>query len=69
MQDIAELNLLHYQKSSDFDNQLRISSVPLLCLYGFPQASEEVSAGPGEAIAFPEGARAEFVEIKGQSLQ
>ena len=69
MQDIAELNLLHYQKSSDFDNQLRISSVPILCLFGFPQASEEVSAGPGEAIAFPEGARAEFVEIKGQSFQ
>jgi len=69
MQDIAELNLLHFQKSSDFDNQLRISAVPMLCLFGFPQASEEVSAGPGEAIAFPEGARAEFVEIKGQSFQ
>ena len=41
----------------------------MLCLFGFPQASEEVSAGPGEAIAFPEGARAEFVEIKGQSFQ
>ena len=69
MQDIAELNLLHYQKSSDFDNQLRISSVPMLCLFGFPQASEEVSAGPSEAMAFPEGGRAEFVEIKGTSFQ
>ena len=69
MQDIAELNLLHYQKSSDFDNQLRISSVPMLCLFGFPQASEEISAGAGEAIALPEGSRAEFVEIKGQSFQ
>ena len=44
--DIAELNLQHYQTQSDLSNQLHISAVPMLAFYGFPQAAEEVSAGP-----------------------
>ena len=57
MEDIAELNLKAYQTQSDLDNQLHISAVPMLAFYGFPQSSEEVSAGPGEAIAFPADGR------------
>jgi hypothetical protein len=53
MEDIAELNLKAYQIQSDLDNQLHISAVPMLAFFGFPSAAEEVSAGPGEAIAFP----------------
>ena len=56
--DIAELNLKQYQVQSDLDNQLHISAVPMLAFYGFPQAAEEISAGPGEAIAFPSDGRA-----------
>jgi len=59
--DIAELNLKQYQVQSDLDNQLHISAVPMLAFYGFPQAAEEVSAGPGEAIAFPADGRAEYI--------
>ena len=51
--DIAELNLQHYQTQSDLSNQLHISALPMLAFYGFPQAAEEVSAGPGEAIQIP----------------
>lgn len=61
LEDIANLNLKAYQVQSDLDNQLHISSVPMLCFYGFPSAAEEVSAGPGEAIAFPADGRAEYI--------
>ncbi|WP_248785628.1 DUF4055 domain-containing protein, partial [Escherichia coli] len=59
--DIAELNLKAYQAQSDLDNQLHISAVPMLAFYGFPSSAEEVSAGPGEAIAFPAEGRAEYI--------
>lgn len=65
--DIAELNLKAYQVQSDLDNQLHISAVPMLAIYGFPQSAEEISAGPGEALALPEGARAEYIEPSGNS--
>ena len=68
MEDIAELNLKAYQCGSDLSNQLHISSVPLLAFYGYPQTSEEVSAGPGEAIAFPAEGRAEYIEPSGKSF-
>jgi hypothetical protein len=59
--DIAELNLKAYQSQSDLDNQLHISAVPMLAFFGFPSSAEEVSAGPGEAIAFPAEGRAEYI--------
>ena len=67
LDDIAELNLKQYQVQSDLDNQLHISAVPMLAFYGFPQSAEEVSAGPGEAIAFPAEGRAEYIEPGGRS--
>ena len=68
LEDIAELNLKTYQVQSDLDNQLHISAVPMLAFFGFPSAAEEVSAGPGEAIAFPADGRAEYIEPKGTSF-
>ena len=65
--DIAELNLQHYQVQSDLSNQLHISAVPMLALFGFPAAAEEISAGPGEALALPEGAAAQYIEPAGNS--
>lgn len=61
LEDIANLNLKAYQIQSDLDNQLHISAVPFLCFFGFPAAAEEVSAGPGEAIAFPADGKAEYI--------
>ena len=69
MADTAELNLKAYQIQSDLDNQLHISAVPMLAFYGFPQQSEEVTAGPGEAIAFPADGRAEYIEPAGRSYE
>jgi hypothetical protein len=65
--DIAELNLKAYQVQSDLDNQLHISAVPMLAIYGFPQSAEEISAGPGEALALPESASASYIEPSGNS--
>jgi len=42
--------------------------MPMLAFFGFPSAAEEVSAGPGEAIAFPAEGRAEYIEPAGQSF-
>ena len=67
--DIAELNLKAYQVQSDLDNQLHISAVPMLAIYGFPQSAEEISAGPGEALALPETARSEYIEPSGNSYE
>ena len=61
LEDIAQLNLKSYQIQSDLDNQLHISAVPMLAFFGFPSAAEEVTAGPGEAIAFPSDGRAEYI--------
>ena len=41
----------------------------MLAFYGFPQQSEEVTAGPGEAIAFPADGRAEYIEPAGRSYE
>ena len=57
-----------YQIQSDLDNQLHISAVPMLAFFGFPSSAEEVSAGPGEAIAFPAEGRAEYIEPGGSSF-
>ena len=69
LEDIAELNLKTYQIQSDLDNILHVSAVPMLAFYGFPSSAEEVSAGPGEAIAFPAEGRAEYIEPGGTSFE
>jgi hypothetical protein len=69
LEDIAELNLKAYQVQSDLDNHTaHQSAVPMLAFFGFPSAAEEVSAGPGEAIAFPAEGKAEYIEPKGTSF-
>jgi len=69
--DIAELNLQHYQVQSDLSNQLHISAVPMLAIFGFPQSAEEISAGPGEALALPSPADcdAKYIEPAGNSYE
>ena len=68
LMDIAELNLKAYQMQSDLDNMLHIAGVPMLAFFAFPQAAEEVTAGPGEAISFPAEGRAEYIEPQGRAF-
>ena len=64
--DIAELNLKHYQIQSDLDNILHISSVPLLAVFGYPNA-DEITTGPNEALSLPPESRLEYVAPSGDS--
>jgi hypothetical protein len=64
--DIAELNLKHYQIQSDLDNILHISSVPLLAIFGYPNA-DEITTGASEALALPPESRMEYVSPSGDS--
>ena len=64
--DIAELNLKHYQIQSDLDNILHISSVPLLAVFGYPNA-DEITTGPSEAISLPPESRMEYISPSGDS--
>ena len=64
--DIAELNLKHYQIQSDLDNILHISSVPLLAVFGYPNA-DEITSGPNEALSLPPESRLEYVAPSGDS--
>jgi len=64
--DIAELNLKHYQIQSDLDNILHISSVPLLAVFGFPNA-DEITTGPSEALSLPPESRMEYISPSGDS--
>tara|TARA_R100001082_G_scaffold31972_1_gene16409 strand:- start:837 stop:2237 length:1401 start_codon:yes stop_codon:yes gene_type:complete len=68
MSDICELNLKHYQISSDYDHMLHISAVPMLGLFGYPQTDGEIAAGPGEAICMPAEATASYIEPSGNSF-
>ena len=64
--DIAELNLKHYQIQSDLDNILHISSVPLLAVFGYPNA-DEITIGPSEALSLPPESRMEYISPSGDS--
>ena len=66
--DIAELNLKHYQKQSDLDNILHISSVPLLAVFGYPN-SDEITTGPSEALSLPPESRMEYISPSSDSYE
>ena len=63
---IAELNLKHYQIQSDLDNILHISSVPMLAVFGYPNA-DEITTGPNEALSLPPDSRMEYISPSGDS--
>ncbi|BCV03359.1 MAG: hypothetical protein CM15mV65_440 [Caudoviricetes sp.] len=56
----------HYQIQSDLDNILHISSVPLLAVFGYPNA-DEITTGPNEALSLPPESRMEYVSPSGDS--
>ena len=66
--DIAELNLKHYQIQSDLDNILHISSVPLLAVFGYPNA-DEITTGPSEALSLPPESRMEYISPSSDSYE
>ena len=61
LMDIAELNLKAYQAESDIANQLHLSSVPFLAIFGFPAAGDEITVGPQEALNLPSEGDARYI--------
>ena len=48
-------------------NDVIVSAVPMLAIYGFPPSAEAITAGPGEAMALPADAKAQYIEPEGNS--
>ena len=51
---------------SDLDNIIHICSVPLLAVFGYPNA-DEITTGPNEALSLPPESRMEYVSPSGDS--
>lgn len=66
---IAELNVAHWQSSSDQRNILHVARVPILYMAGF-QADDQVKIGASEAVRSSNpDAKMEYVEHSGQAIE
>jgi hypothetical protein len=69
--DIADLNIEHWQISSDKRSVLHTASVPILALIGIESnadGSPPVTVGAKSAIMLPQGATAHYVEHTGKAV-
>lgn len=68
MLDLAEVNLLHYQESSDYRIYLRIASRPLLWFRGRDLSKTVEVIGPYSVFDVAENGQAAFAETTGAAL-
>jgi hypothetical protein len=70
LEDMAHLNVKHWQISSDSDNTLHVASVPLLHFAGFPQdfADTEGEASVSNAFVGPVDSKVSYVEHGGEAI-
>lgn len=75
LEDLAWLNLAHWQSMSDQRNLLRYARAPILAVYGFidsgddDEGSDKIVVGPLNALKFRDpGSKAEFVEHSGKAI-
>ncbi len=69
--DIADLNIQHWQVSSDMYSILHTASVPILTLIGIEgneEGSAPVTVGAKSALKLPQGATAHFTEHSGKAV-
>jgi hypothetical protein len=73
LEDLAFLNIAHWQSSSDQRNILHVSRVPILFGSGWEDQQEDGSApveiGPNRLILQPTGADLKFVEHTGAAIK
>lgn len=67
LEDMAHLNLQHYQESSDQQNILHVARVPVLFASGFPEDTK-IKIGAEVAIVGGEGSSLAYVEHSGQAI-
>lgn len=70
LSELAELNLQHYQQSSDLNNIMHVANVPFLFGSGFDDGEMEgVEIGPNRLITNSDtGARLQYVEHSGSAI-
>lgn len=68
MIDLADLNIKHWQSSSDQDSILHIARVPLLAISGMNE-DDKVEIGAKSYLKLPMGAEAKYVEHTGAAIE
>ncbi|MDO8039497.1 DUF4055 domain-containing protein [Janthinobacterium sp. SUN137] len=68
LRDLADLNIKHWQSSSDQDSILHTARVPILALIGLDEGGD-VSIGAKSALRLPQGGDAKYVEHTGAAIE
>lgn len=66
--DLADLNVKHWQSSSDQDSILHTARVPILAISGIND-DDKITIGAKSALMLPTGATAEYVEHSGKAIE
>lgn len=65
--DLADLNIKHWQSSSDQDSILHVARVPILAIIGVEDSSK-IEIGAKAALMLPIDGDAKYVEHKGEAI-
>lgn len=66
MLSIANLNILHAQRTADLQHALHVAALPILVLQGFDDNDNEIGLSANSAILLGENGSASYVEPVGQ---
>lgn len=68
--DLADLNIAHWQSSSDQSSILHTARVPILAISGVPDdQADKIVIGAKSALLLPLGAEAKYVEHTGAAIE
>lgn len=67
LRDLADLNIKHWQSSSDQDSILHTARVPILAISGLND-DDKIEIGAKAALMLPAGAEAKYVEHTGAAI-
>ncbi|HWH72861.1 MAG TPA: DUF4055 domain-containing protein [Methylibium sp.] len=70
LEELAHLNVKHWQSQSDQDTITHVARVPILAAIGLDDASVfELTVGASAAVKLPQGAELKFVEHSGAAIK
>ena len=68
LQDIASLNITHYQRQADLIHALHIAAMPTLVLEGWDEEASSASVGPNYGISMEPGHKAYYIQSDASSF-
>ena len=68
LQDIASLNITHYQRQADLIHALHIAAMPTLVLEGWDEEASSASVGPNYGISMEPGNKAYYIQSDASSF-